>query len=83
MKPARRFAFGHAPPPVRAPQQAARNEDQITAPLPDCVAPATSPWQGRPTLPLAEHVARATPVLPFRATLTAPPQEIAPAAPPP
>jgi hypothetical protein len=78
VRPARRFAFGREPVPPWAAQQPEQNEDVITAPLPDCVAPTASPSQGRPTLPLAERATPPAPALPFRALVASLPPEVAP-----
>jgi hypothetical protein len=60
-------------------QQAARRADEITAPLPEPVAPVLPAWEGRPTLPLAESAAPVLPALPFKAPAVT--REIAPSAP--
>jgi hypothetical protein len=79
---ARRFAFGREPAPPRAPWQPERNEDVITAPLPDCIAPPAPTSQARPTLPLADRASPPAPALPFRAPVALPPPEVAPVVPP-
>jgi hypothetical protein len=75
-----RLGHGHAPPSTAL--QPARNGDEITAPLPEYVAPVASPWQGRPTLPLVDAAAVARPALPFHAPVTlAQLEEVAPIVP--
>jgi len=56
--------------------------DEITAPLPDYVAPVGSTWQARPTLPLVDAATPARPVLPFHAPVTPVLLDVAPVVPP-
>jgi len=74
------FGHGHAPPDTAPPLT--RNGDEITAPLPDCVARVSLTRQGGPTQPLADTTAPERPTLPFHVPATPAPLEVAPLAPP-